>query len=362
MTGERSSASIDRLSTELRERGEPFVRVTVVRREPPVSAHVGDEAIVTADGEIHGWVGGANCARSVVTREAEAALATGEPKFVGLAPDPTEIERPGLEAFPMTCHSGGTIEVFLDPVVPARSIVIVGDTPVAHALADLVTTVSYEVVVVAGEDGGVQVDDAITTVTAVTPEAIREATPGVPSVVAASMGDYDVGAVVAGITLGADYLGLVASDRRAEAVAERAAERLDVDSAAVREVITTPAGVDIGAETPAEIALSVLAEVIAVHRGAEVADQIRAPGESEIGTTAPDVELDAEPESEPESESKFESEPESGVKTAVDPVCGMDVVPEEAAASVEFEGETYYFCSAGCADGFEREPTQYLPG
>lgn len=341
-----SPAAVDRLASALRERGERFVRATVVRREPPVSANVGDRAVVTADGEVRGWIGGAACARSVVAREAARVLESGEAKLVGLAPEPEAIDRPGVEPFPMTCHSGGTLEVFLDPVVPTRQLLVVGDSPIATALVDLATDLAFEVVAAgpAGAEGPAD-GDGVEVVADPTTEAMVEAATGRPYVVVASMGEYDEAGVAAAIRVDAPYAGLVASDRRATEIAERVADRLDAPMDAVRGAVTAPAGVDVGAETPEEIAVSIIAELVAVRRGAAEIE-----GAAAVETTAdPPTEAGAQP-----------ADSGGDGADAVDPVCGMTVAPGEAAATVEFEGGTYRFCSEGCADSFEREPREYL--
>lgn len=337
-------ARVEALATRLREAGEPFVRATVVRREPPVSANVGDRAVVTADGRIEGWIGGAACAQSVVERESEAALADGRPRLIGLAPDPDDVDRPGLEAYPMTCHSGGTLEVFLDPVVPAPSLVVVGASPVARALARLAGETAFEVTVAVPEGESVAPD--VPTVDATDPAAVADATDA-PYVVAASMGAADAEGVVAGLAASARYVGLVASDSRAAEVIDDAAGRADVPAGAVRDAVTVPAGVDVGAETPEEIAVSILAELVTARRGDDgaVPDDLAASAVDALGAAgggdpaAPGGDDGAD---------------------AVDPVCGMDVDPDAAAATVEHAGTRYHFCSAGCAEAFADEPEGYL--
>ena len=262
-----SQETVDRLARQYAEEGRPFARVTVVRREPPVSARVGDRAIVTLDGDLTGWIGGVACAQSVAVREAQAALRRGESKLIGIAPDPDTIDRPGLEAFPMTCHSQGTLELFVEPVTPVSRLVVVGDSPIARALARFAGELPYDVTVVsdatdvAGADGHVTADDAA---------AMTEAFRGATWVVAASMGATDDVAVEAALAAGAPYVGLVASRRRAADLIERVAGRTGRSVEAVRDVVTSPAGVDIGARTPEEIGVSLLAELISVRRTGDV--------------------------------------------------------------------------------------------
>lgn len=339
MIEDRDAASspegVDRIAFEMRERGEPFVRATVVRREPPVAADVGDRAVVTPDGEIHGWIGGVACAQSIVEREARTALETGRSKLIGIAPDPESIDRPGLDAHPMTCHSEGVLEVFLDPVSSGEKLLVVGDSPVARALPLLAADHGFDVLVATGTDE----DDASTdgtVVSTVDPDELVERFGRIPYVVVASMGSCDARGVAAGVKLDASYVGLVASSDRAESVASRAASLLDSDRTTVSDRVTNPAGVDIHARTPGEIAVSVVAELIAV-RNLEGSDETR------------DV-----------ADDHGHAMDEADGSTAIDPVCGMTVDVGAASATVEYGEQPYHFCAPGCAKAFEADPEQYL--
>src|SRR5499427_8264562 len=136
------------LASELAAREERFALVTVVRREPPSSARVGDTALVTAGGDYHGWAGG-GCTRSTVVREALRAIADGEPRFISLSPEaPTGGERPGMIALPMTCDSGGTVEIYVEPVLPAPHLLLYGSSPAVRVLARIGHATGYRVEVV----------------------------------------------------------------------------------------------------------------------------------------------------------------------------------------------------------------------
>src|SRR5262245_58559300 len=142
------------LAAELSQRGEPFVVAVVVRREPYSSAQLGDMAIITADGGYHGWLGG-SCTRPSVEREAARALADGAPRLVSLSPEPDQ--RPGVTPVPMTCHSGGTVEIYIEPVLPAPRLVLFGATPVALALAQLGKAMGYGIDVADPEAHAVEI-------------------------------------------------------------------------------------------------------------------------------------------------------------------------------------------------------------
>lgn len=314
----------------LEERGEPYVRATVVRREPPVSATVGDRAVVTADGTIHGWIGGVECAQTAVVEEARRALEAGEARLVGLAPEPADIERPGLVARRMTCHGGGTLEVFLEPVAPGPELLLVGNTAVSRAVGRFAAEVGFAVTVV--DPSGGDHPYAASRVGSADLTELGDAVGESPFVVIASMGQADTTGLVAAVELAAAYIGLVANERRAATVIGAAADRLGIDPDDLRDAVAVPAGVAIDARTPDEIGISIAAELVRVRR------TDRRPAALELGAAG------AEPPSE----------------TARDPVCGMAVAVATAAATVVHDGETYHFCSPGCAEAFEGAPAEYL--
>ncbi|QFU83236.1 XdhC family protein [Natronorubrum aibiense] len=362
----------------LQAREEPYARATVVRREPPVSATVGDRALVTADGDLDGWIGGVSCAQSRVTDEAQAAIADGEPRLIGIAPDPDAIDRPGLEAFPMQCHSQGTLEVFIEPVLPARRLLVVGGSPIAHSLVRLATELDVDVTLVDPEveENAAELPADTTVLPTLEPEEIAAAGGRGPFVVVASMGEYDARGVAAGVIAEAPYIGLVASETRAAEIADRAAGLLECEPAAVRDVITSPAGIDISASTAPEIATSLLAELVAVRAttGAATASSAgvaAAVGSQGIETAGTADESDTEHDDSSDDatattsccsgESEDEATAADETAAAIDPVCEMTVDPDEA-PHVTHQGTTYYFCCHGCADAFRTDPDEYLEG
>lgn len=387
---------LESLERALSERGEPYARATVVRREPPVSATVGDRALVTADGELVGWIGGVACAQSAVEREARNALEDGEPRLVGLAPDPDDVDRPGLEAHPMTCHGEGTLEVFVEPVVPTSRLLVVGGSPIARSLVRLAEELALETSLVdpdAEAEVAGELPEGTTILRTLEPSELADTAGQAPFVVVATMGAYDARGVAVGVLADAPYVGLVSSEKRATTVAERAAEILECDPEAVAEAVTSPAGVDVGARTPAEIAVSVLAEVVEVRAkagtegtpdtpgccrdGADATEGIAAEADTteaaaeadtteaavEVDTTEAAAEADATDvagvdERRDPAERRGRTDERGGV--TVDPVCGMTVEPDDAADSVTYENEVYHFCCPGCADAFRDDPGAYL--
>lgn len=347
--GSIDDGDVSELEAELRRRREPYAKATVVRREAPASANVGDKAVVTADGELHGWIGGVACAQSVVAEQGRDAIESGTPRLVGIAPDPETVDRPGLEAFPMTCHSDGVLELFVEPVTPRADLAIVGDSSVGRSLARLASELAVDITLVVAEDSGsFDPPNEVEIVVETDPETVADRLGPDPLVVVASMGAYDARGLAIGALADAPYVGLIASDERASEEIDRAAGLLDCDPGTVEAAVTNPAGVDIAASTPAEIAASVLAEIVDVRAAAA------AGGDSDEATGT----ADAADVGDGVDHARFDDD--GADAPAVDPVCGMAVDPADAAATVEHAGETYYFCCHGCGDSFENDPESYL--
>jgi xanthine dehydrogenase accessory factor len=293
-------------AAELQRCGQAFALATVVRCEAPTSAKPGAKALVFDDGTVSGWVGGA-CAEPVVVREALAALRDGRPRLIGLLGDarrgPGRTE--GLLEYPMTCHSGGTLEIYVEPYLPKRQLVLVGHGPVVDSLATLGRAAGYAIVPLPDDAAWAELGRLGLT---------RQA-----CVVVATHADSDEDALERMLATEAGYVSLVASRRRAGVILERLrrrgvpAERLGV--------LKAPAGLDIGAATPEEIAVSILAEIIHHHRSQKV-----------IAT---------------------DSAAPAAATEATDPICGMLVEIATATYRSERAGQTVYFCCRGCKDTFD---------
>ena len=302
MTPARTSAdALAGRAAELAAQRVPFVRATVVRAQHPTSAHAGDTALVLSDGTVEGFVGG-QCAESSVVSAAMDALASGEPVLLRILPD-------GASPFPdgdgsvtvvNPCLSGGTLEIFVEPSVPAPMVVVVGDSPVALALADVLGMVGFAV------------------------EPVGRGTPdcaGALAVVLASHGSGEEETIRAALDAGVGFVGLVASRTRGSAVL--AALELDEDE---RQRVHTPAGIDIGARSAPEIALSIAAQLVR---------DVRLGGLQAGGAAA---QAEAGP-------------PE----TAIDPVCGMTVTVTPTTPHLRLDGEDHWFCNPGCLARFRDE-------
>jgi xanthine dehydrogenase accessory factor len=264
----------------------PFVHATVVRAQPPTSSYPGDEAILLADGTIEGFVGG-QCAQNSVRKAALGALQAGESVLLRVLPDGDVHfpEAPGACVVVNPCLSGGSLEIFLTPQLPAPLIRVYGATPIADALIQLCTVLGYDV--------RRETELADTT-----------------AVVIASHGGPEAEIIRAALDNGVRYIGLVASKVRGAAILNE----LDL-SEEQRARVHTPVGLPIGAKTPPEIAVSIAAELIAGIRGGSLTRGVAAEGIR---------------------------------REAVDPVCGMAVTVGPDTEHLRVAGADYWFCGPGC--------------
>ena len=310
---------------ELATRGEPFALATVVRVERPASARPGMKAIVLLDGTLEGWVGG-SCAHPVVVREALAAMREGRSRLISLSPHPREREaQEGVIYHPMTCHSGGSLEIYIEPVLPRPVLLLVGDTPLVGALAGLGRLEGFTVWAADAGEGTPRFEADLR----LSLEQLTRKVTTTTYVVVATMGSDDEATLEQVAGTGAGYVGLVASRKRADAVMTDLRSR-GLPAETLRR-IKAPAGLDIGAVTPEEIALSIMAEIIQVRRAQRA--EVRTPAAAPMTAAA---------------------------STATDPICGMTVEIATAKHTLVHQGVTFYFCGAGCRQAFERDPARYV--
>jgi xanthine dehydrogenase accessory factor len=270
----------------------PFVHATVVRAQPPTSSYPGDEAILLADGTIEGFVGG-QCAQNSVRKAAMGALQAGESVLLRVLPDGDVHfpEAPGACVVVNPCLSGGSLEIFLTPQLPAPLIRVYGTTPIADALAQVCAVLGYD----ARRDGDLASGETAT------------------AVVIASHGGPEAETIRAALDHGVGYIGLVASKVRGAAVLDSLGL-----TAIERGRVHTPVGLAIGAKTPAEIAVAIAAELIAGIRGS--LRRVVSTGDGPVD--------------------------------AVDPVCGMSVTIGPDTEHLWVAGAHYWFCGPGCRAAF----------
>jgi xanthine dehydrogenase accessory factor len=295
-------------AVDLARRGEEFVLATVVWREGPTSGQRGSRAVLTRDGDIHGWIGGA-CAEPVFVREALKALSDGSPRLIALG-DPSRFGDlpPGTVPVEMSCQSEGALQIYIEPVLAVPHVVVIGASPMADMLHRLVAELGWNAELVAGED--------------VTSGQVTAGT----FVVVATQGHGDEDVIERAAKSAPVYLGVVASRKRGEAIRAHLADR-DVP-AEVIEAIRCPAGLDLGHTTHNEMAVSILAELV----------QLRATG----------------------ALSSLSTSDLPTIIEATDPVCGMTVTVDAGSHRFEYGGATHYFCCPGCRATFEKDPASYL--
>ena len=312
-------------AVELTEQRVPYVLATVVWRRGPSSGRQGSKAVVLADGTVRGWLGGA-CAEPSVVRHARQCLESGEPALLYLG-QPDEFDgrsQEGVRSIAMACESEGALEVYLEPHRPEPQVVVVGRSPAVDALAEMALAVGWRAAIV--DDGGNPDEHA-------RPEIVRTkldlsgfGIDGATAVVVATQGHYDDLALEAALAFDPGYVGLVASERRAAVVIEHLADR--GVSSADTERVHAPAGFDLGAVANAEIAVAVMADLVARRARGELA--ATGSGPAPIRTEA------------------------------IDPVCGMTVLVDDAKYHMVHEGTDYWFCAPGCQRAFTSNPQEFL--
>jgi xanthine dehydrogenase accessory factor len=301
--------------------GESFAIATVVRYEAPISGKPGDKAIIFSDGAVWGWIGG-GCAKPVVVKEALKALKDGRPRMVRISPSSSEEE--GIVAYNMTCHSGGTLDVYIEPVLPKPHILIMGRSPVGQTLARLAKVIHYTVSVSAP---GAARENYLDVDRLQADFKLSEMRVGTQHfIVVSTQGEHDDEALENALRTDASYIAFVASKVKAAKVLHTLEER-GISIERLRQV-RAPAGMNIGAGSPEEIAVSILAEIVQVSR----------------------------------TMAKSEASPASLAEqqTVRDPICGMTVDINTAKHYSEFNGKLFYFCCAKCKQTFDKQPDKYV--
>jgi len=310
---------------ELTRRGQAFALATVVWRQPPSSSQPGARAIITADGELRGWIGGA-CAEPVVISEAQRVIAEGTARLLLLGtPDQFGGTVPeGMTVIPISCQSEGALEIYIEPVVPAPHLVIVGGSPMTRTLASLAGLLGWRADQVDGPD--------------FTTDSADERS----MVVVATQGHGDEDVLTRAVAARPAYVGLVGSRRRGATVigylADRGVPKEELDR------VRVPAGLDLGKTTHQEIAVAILAELV----------QLRASGALSVSRAR-----SASGSASTSAATRPGRRSSSAPAEAIDPVCGMTVATASS-RPLRHDDTDYYFCCAGCRQAFERDPDAYI--
>jgi xanthine dehydrogenase accessory factor len=308
-------------ASQLRAAGQPFVVAVVVRFQAPISGKPGDKAIITPDGKMWGWIGG-GCAQPVVMKEALEALSDGKPRLLRISPSSSPEN--GIVNYDMTCHSGGTVDIFIEPVLPGPHLLILGRSPVAQTLAKLGKIMNYAVSVAAADaqreifpDADVLEAKLDLSQMKITPQTF---------IVVSTQGENDEEALEKAVTAGVQYAAFVASRVKSEKVFEYLRERGIAEEKLSK--VRVPAGLDIHAASPEEIAVSILAEIIQVKGTRTIAPDAK--------TKLPLLRQEAR-----------------------DPICGMMVDVGGAKYKSDFGGRPFYFCCPRCKQTFDQQPEKY---
>jgi xanthine dehydrogenase accessory factor len=327
-------------ATQLADAGEAFALATVVWRQGPSSGKQGSRAIITADGELRGWIGGA-CAEPTVIREARAAIADGQPRLLLLGPADKfgDAVPDGMTVVPISCQSEGALEVYIEPVLPAPHLVVVGSSPMAATLGQLAETIGWSVDLLAGRQF---------TAMSVRPQSM---------VVIATQGHGDEDLVSTAVLARPAYLGLVGSRKRGAGLLGYLADRgLPKDQL---DRVHVPAGLDLGHTGHEEMAVAILAELVQLRSASqggfaapstpqrgETPLSPPSPGEPGTGHRAPGPSDCGAEETAPSASQRVDTE-------GIDRVCGMTVPADADHWPLEHDGITDYFCCPGCRRAFE---------
>ena len=312
MNQANGSMDIMELAVQLARTGQSYALATVVWRKPPSSGQHGSKAVITSDGQLYGWIGGA-CAEPVVIREAKRVLAAGEPSLIWLGQDAdfADMHIPdGVLTIPMSCQSEGALQLYIEPVLVAPEVVIVGRSPMAVTLLELVRGVGWQ---------GELIDGSAFTADMVHSGSI---------VIVATQGHGDEEVLETALGGSPAFIGLVASAKWGEAVKGYLIDRgVSPEKLAA---VNVPVGLDLGHTTHREIAVAILGELV----------QRRAAGELRT------VLVNQSTKSEPEE--------------VIDLVCNMTVASVPENRPFEYHGVTYYFCAPGCRVAFEKDPEKFI--
>jgi xanthine dehydrogenase accessory factor len=314
---------------ELSNKNEPFAIAMVVRREAPSSGKTGDKAVINKFGELTGWIGG-GCVQSIIIKEAEDAMKSGKPKLVKIGNSLPASNQDGVIEYKMTCHSEGTVEIYIEPVLPAPHLLVMGNSAIARALLKIGKVAGYRVTAVApdAKPGSFEkVDELITQL-----NLKQVKTTCATSIVVATQGEQDETALEQALSKPSVYIGFVSSKKKKANVMaylqQSGQDKKKLDT------IHSPAGIDINAKTPEQVAISILAEIIQIQTSLPAASEFTKYDETREEAGKP--------------------------KFYINPVCGVPVDIKNPKHVVDYNGELVYFCCDGCKVKFDEDPKKYM--
>lgn len=299
----------------------------VVRREAPSSGKPGDKAIISADGTVNGWIGG-GCTKGIIIKESLAAIKDKKPRLVRILPTDQLPDMPGVKNYRMTCASGGTVEVYIEPIMPVTQLKIFGRSHIAKSLCELGKASGFNVEIISdlAEKEMFPTADSILELKRYQPVESPNS-----FAVVCTQGENDANSLLAAIKTQPKYLGFVASRKKANSIM-MGLKREGVSHDDLVK-IKTPAGIDINAKTPEEVAVSILAQIIQVKREADKVEE---------NSKMEDLQMEL-------TEDLY-----------VNPVCKIPIQKSTAKYILDYEGEKVYFCCDGCKESFEKDPDAYM--
>ncbi|OLS21453.1 MAG: hypothetical protein HeimC2_33450 [Candidatus Heimdallarchaeota archaeon LC_2] len=316
---------------DLRNKNESYAIAIVTGHKPPISGKRGDKAIIFEDGRILGWIGG-GCTQSVVKQEAKKALKEGKSRVVRITPNKTSEPMFGVIEYNMTCHSGGDIEVYIEPVLPQPQLIIMGKSLVAQTLAKLGKILNYTIIIIATDTHADLFPNADHTYNLLDFNLENLPDASYKFVIVATQGDRDEESLEKILQMESSYIAFVASRKKVTEVFNYLKSTGIEDS--VINQIKVPAGIDINAKHPKEVAVSILAEIISkLHSGLDPIINSGIENKTVLDHT--------------------------NDEKALCPICDM-MVDKEISIMIEYKNQKLYFCCKGCEKSFLKEPEAYL--
>lgn len=315
---------------ELKKKNEPFAMAVVVWCEAPGSGKVGDRAVINKFGEILGWVGG-GCVKGIIIKEAEDAMKSGKARLVKIGKSILPSKKEGVMEYKMTCKSEGSLEIFIEPVMPQPHLVVMGRSAIAKSLVKLARDAGYRITGVA-QDANLQtfekVDELVTQIS-----LANVKTTAASFIVVATQGEQDEEALQEALKKESSYVGFVASRKKMASIANYLAD--SGFTRATIDAIKSPAGLDIKAKSPDEVAISILAEMIQVQNSSPAMGSF-------------------------EKFDEWKTEAGKSLKYYINPVCQVPVAIDNPKHIIEYNGEKVYFCCDECKVKFEADPEKYM--
>ena len=314
---------IDQISKYMGQ-GEEFAVAQVIWREAPSSGKPGDKAIILKDGSLIGWIGG-GCVKGIAVKEAQEAIRENRSRLVRIDPDADNSEDGSHKTYRMTCHSGGTMELFIEPITPNPQLIIVGKSNIARALSKLAIATNLRVNVLSKDvhkgmfPGVNNIHDRV--------DFSKVNIDKNTFIVVASQGEDDEESIRKALETSCNYVGFISSLRKLVKIKEYLVQT-ELSANRINE-LKTPVGMDINAKLPEEIAISILAEIVQLFRD---------PNRKEV--QEPDTVINDD--------------------TYINPVCSILVSKKDAKHVLEYGGHTVYFCCDGCKVSFDTEPEKYI--